>query len=396
MSSASANATPGAATPHAALPSPLLLSYEYPPRVYGGLGQHVAGLAAALSRTGVSVHVATLGPSRGEPDDDKVAVHRTVAIPVVGSGADWLSSLLAFDTVLGLAAAQAGNDVDVVHAHDWLVARTAVAASRRMPLVVTVHATERGRHQGWLPGAVSRFIDGVEQWLAHAADRVIVCSNAMRGLVIRHWGVDPDRITVVPNAVRRDFKPRDPQANTVLFAGRLEHEKGGQILLAAVRALADRGVVARVVFAGAGSQRDTWAALAEDLGVDRQVAFLGHLSWDDLTMQYARAAVVAVPSLYEPFGMVAAEALAAGAPVVAADVDGLPEALAGAGPLVPPHDAAALADALSALLTSPRQVRKAEVAAQRRASTLPTWADAARGTLAVYEQAMDRSRTWTG
>ena len=379
-------------------PAPLLLSYEYPPRVYGGLGRHVAGLADALARHGADVSVATLGPAPATDPagGSRARVHHTPQIPVVGAGQDWLSSILAFDSALPLVAVPAAQGADVVHAHDWLVARTADAVAQAMPLVVTVHATERGRHQGWLPGAISRFVDAVEADLARTANAVIVCSNAMRRAVRAQWDIPDHRITVVPNAVRRDFPPREPDGLTILFAGRLEHEKGGQVLLDAARMLQQRGVALRVRFAGAGTQRSAWEALATDHGLARDVSFDGHLSEEELAVAYARAAVVAVPSLYEPFGMVAAEAVAAGAPVVASDVDGLPEVVGDAAALVPPGDARALADALEGLLTSPRRREAAADASRRRAAHLATWDGAARHTIKVYEQATDRSRVWTG
>lgn len=381
--------------------SPLLLSYEFPPRVYGGLGRHVEGLAAALARRGASVGVATLGVA-GLPRDERGAVHvrRTAAVPAVGEGSDWLASVLAFDTVLAAAAAPLADHADVVHAHDWLVGRTAIGLAETLgrPLVVTVHATERGRHQGWLPDAVSRFVDGFERWLATLAARVIVCSQAMRQAVAGQWDLDPARVTVIPNGVTRSTEPRAPEPGLVVFAGRLEHEKGGTVLLEALALLNRRKTPARLVVAGAGSQEDAWRRRAADLGVQDRTDFVGRVDGDRLRALYARAAAVVVPSLYEPFGMVAAEAMVAGAPLVASDVGGLPEVVGDGGRLVPPADAAALADALADLLTSPAASRRAETAASRRAEHLASWDDVAHRTAAAYEAAsrQNRRHAWSG
>jgi glycogen(starch) synthase len=376
----------------------LLLSYEVGANVYGGLGRHVTSLSQALVERGASVHVATLGrdDDAGPDGPAGVHVHPTPPIPRVGRGDDWLACLLAFDSMLPTAAAHALGDADVVHAHDWLVARTAIALSQRLPLVVTVHATERGRHQGWLPDAVSRFVDAAERWLAASAAEVIVCTQAMRAAVIAQWSLDPRRISVVPNAPRADVVPRDPEPGRLLFAGRLEHEKGGQVLLAAVRRLRSRGISVHAVIAGTGSHRSAWERITGDLGIDDAVSFSGHLDWDQLALEYARAAVVVVPSLYEPSGMVAAEAMAAGAPLVASAVDGLVETVGDGGLLLPAQDDAALADGLERLLTSASARARAQDAAQRRAAQLPTWRDVADATMAVYAKAMNRRSVWTG
>ena len=375
--------------------TPLLLSYELGDRVYGGLGRHVTALALAMAERGAEVHVATLGRDDHEHDLRGVTVHPTPAIPRVGQGADWLASLLAFDTVLPVAAARALDRATVVHAHDWLVARTAMALSRDLPLVVTVHATERGRHQGWLPDATSRFVDTTERWLAAAAAQVIVCSTALRDVVV-DWGVAANRVTVIPNAVHGGVLPRAPEPGRILFAGRLEHEKGGQVLLQALRRLRADCPNAHAVFAGTGSQRAMWQRRADELGVANLVSFVGHLDWPELAVEYARAAVVAVPSLYEPFGMVAAEAMAAAVPLVATAVDGLQETVGNGGALVPAEDDVALAAALGHLLSSHSAYAAAEAAAQRRAAQLLTWAEVADRTMAVYAKAMDRSAVWTG
>ncbi len=380
----------------------LLLSYEYAPRVYGGLGRAVSQLAPALGPHGAAVTVAALH-APGAPSceiRDGVAVRRVEGVPAVGEIGDWRAAIDAFDTALPEAAAHAAAHADVIHAHDWFVAGTALGlrAATGLPLVVTVHATERGRHQGWLPSAGSHAVDAVEQRLATAADVVVVCSHWMRRRVLEQWGVDAGRVEVVPHgAPAAAVRPAAGARRGVLFAGRLEHEKGGQVLLHALARLAAQGLSVPVTIAGDGSQRAAWGALAERLGVDPAVSFVGRLPVEALDEAYAAAAVVVVPSLYEPFGLVAVEAMAAGAPVVASDTGGLAEVVRDGGLLVAPDDDVALAAALHAVLTEPDTAARLAASARRRSAALPSWDTVAGAHLAVYRRAIrERREGWDG
>ncbi|MBN9618929.1 MAG: glycogen/starch synthase, partial [Actinobacteria bacterium] len=167
----------------------LMLSWEYPPLVVGGLGRHVEALARELAATGHDVRVVTRGgeaaPSPGEVRDG-VRVVRAAADPLA---IDFTTeTLLAWSQAAEHSLLRAALPLvrrwrpDVIHAHDWLVAQTAVtlAEATRAPLVVTLHATEAGRHQGWLPAPLNRAIHSVERWLARRADEVLTCSETMR------------------------------------------------------------------------------------------------------------------------------------------------------------------------------------------------------------------------
>jgi glycogen synthase len=380
----------------------LLLAWEHPPRVHGGLGRHVHGLSRALVRLGHEVHVVAGDHPSAPPValDDGVCVHRAV----LGSGGSrwpvrgwpdegWLAEVHAVNASMRRVARRvaAGAGIDLLHAHDWMVgdAARAVARSTGLPLVVTVHATERGRHQGWLPGATNRWIDARERALAAAAQGLVVCSRAMAEQVATHLGVA--RAEVVPNGVEVAAPPTRaapaPAARaTVLFVGRLEHEKGLHVLLHAVRRLRSDGRDLRLVVAGDGTQREAVEALVARLRLRSRVALVGFCGPERLAALHAAASVAVVPSLYEPFGMVALEAMALGTPVVASRVGGLAEVVddGATGLLVPPDDEAALAAALARVLDRPGLARRLVAAGRRRAAGA-TWEEAARRTTAVYE-----------
>ncbi|HVM21219.1 MAG TPA: glycosyltransferase family 4 protein, partial [Egibacteraceae bacterium] len=253
------------------------VTYEYPPHIYGGLGRHVAELTSSLHTAGAEVAVATVAHprQRRRSRHDGIDVYRVNGVPVIGDGTPWRDAVRAFDDGLSPVLDEAATTADVIHAHDWFAQRTVLDHCRRRgtPLVVTVHATERGRHQGWLPDALNREIDAAERQLASAADRVVVCSDWMAEHVVQIWELEPSRVRVVPNGVTPAAWPEarggtpEYRVPVVLFAGRLEHEKGGQVLIDALAALKVRGTAAPAAFAGDGSQRVAWHEHAKTVGV---------------------------------------------------------------------------------------------------------------------------------
>jgi glycogen(starch) synthase len=165
----------------------LILSWEYPPVIEGGLARHVRKLAEALVRQHVSVDVLTRGAalaSVSEPlslsDDARVRVHR-VPEPSWPRDLDrflaWVDHMNEDMLAAGHALAQQ-RSYDLVHGHDWLVAHAAATLAQRLgvPYLTTIHATEHGRHQGWVADPPQSHIHAVERWMARRADGVIVCS----------------------------------------------------------------------------------------------------------------------------------------------------------------------------------------------------------------------------
>nr|WP_203940571.1 glycosyltransferase family 4 protein [Spirilliplanes yamanashiensis] len=385
-----------------------MLSWEYPPALVGGLGRHVHALATSLATAGHAVTVVTR-QAPGAPADevaDGVRVVRATPDPVglPMDPANLLPWALAFNHALTRAALGAGGGHDVVHAHDWLVAHAAMTVHEAAgtPLVATIHATEAGRHQGHLPHPHNRTIDGVERWLSASAARVIVCSDYMRAEVSRQFDVPADGIDVVANgveALRWQARPRavaaararfaPAGAPLVSFAGRLVYEKGVQHAVAAVPRLRLRHPGLRLVVAGDGPHRAALQAQAAELGVADAVDFTGFLGGHDLPALMAASDCYVVPSIYEPFGMVALEAAAAGTPVAVAATGGLAEIVepGGTGVQFPPGDPDGLADAVSSLLLDTDYARALARRARRRVRDEFNWPAIAARTAAVYAAA---------
>ena len=321
----------------------LLLSWEYPPLIEGGLARHVRKLAEGLAARGVETHVLTRGMEES-PQEEEVGgvwVHR-VREPgrpdELGEFVAWVEHMNADMLAAGV---ELGDEFafDAVHAHDWLVAVAGDHLARRFrcPLVATIHATEYGRHQGHVDTHPQSHIHSVEHWLANRADRLVTCSAYMREHVCDVYGLEVDQVSVVPNgidpselvpvaglaAVRRRFAA--PEEQLVLLVGRLVYEKGFQIALEALPGLIERLGDVRFVVAGSGTHESELRSQAGALGLDDHVTFLGWIGDDVLHSLYRIADLTVVPSIYEPFGLVALEAMASGCPCLVADTGGLRE-----------------------------------------------------------------------
>jgi glycogen synthase len=387
----------------------LMLSWEYPPVLVGGLGRHVHALAESMAAAGHAVTVVSRH-APGVPQDEVAGGVRVVRVPEDPSLLSFADDLLAWTMALNHALTRAGLAVcaedppDVVHAHDWLVAHAATTLEDHLgvPLVTTLHATEAGRHQGWLPGPLNRSIHSIEWWLADRSRRVVTCSAAMRSEVTRLFDLAPEKLDEIPNGVdaARWAVPADrvaaararwaPSGPLVAYGGRLVHEKGVQDLLAAVPALRRRHPGLRVVVAGTGPAADDLRAQARTLRLGGTVTFAGFIPDGDLAALVAAADAAVVPSRYEPFGLVALEAAAAGTPVAVADVGGLAEIVADGrtGLRFPPADPAALADAVDRLLADPALGRRLVTAARADLAARYTWPVVADRTVSTYERAI--------
>jgi glycogen(starch) synthase len=383
----------------------LILSWEYPPLIEGGLARHVRKLAENLVAQGTEVHVLARGTedSPAEEELDGVMVHR-VREPErprdLSEFVTWVEHMNADMLAVGVEVGDR-YDFDLVHGHDWLVAVAGdhLANRFRCPLAVTIHATEYGRHQGWVDKHPQSHIHGVERWMANRAERVIACSAYMREHVADIYGLEEERVTVIPNgidpseltpvadlgALRARFAR--PDDRLLLLVGRLVYEKGFQLALEALPGLIARLGNVRFIVAGSGTAEADLKRQATDLGLDAHGEFLGWIGDDVLHSLYRISDLTVVPSLYEPFGLVALEAMASGCPCIVADTGGLRE-------IVPADDRVGLrfnggdpehlATMVERLLTD-EPLRDRLVAEASEHVLTFDWADVARQTADLYE-----------
>lgn len=374
-------------------PGILMLSWEYPPHHVGGLGIHVRDLGQALARQGVDVHVLTRAPGnrRFSTVQEGVYLHYIPTCQQPEQDINFLSWALQFN----LALADAGQEVLaaypgrrwILHAHDWLVAYCAreLKEATRLPLVATIHATEAGRNRG-LHNRVQQAIHHIETGLVKCADRLICCSRYMEE-EIRRLFQPRSGITVIPNGVR-PLPPVPPcrDSHTILFVGRLVVEKGVQVLLAALARLQQLYPEARLIVAGAGPYAGELQSLATDLGLAGRVDFTGFVSEERRNQLLAHSRVAVFPSLYEPFGIVALEAMAAGIPVIVSRTGGLAEVVEDnrTGLIFNPGDVADLERCLVTIFQNPALAAELGRSGQARVYREYTWEAVARQTMALY------------
>jgi len=385
----------------------LILSWEYPPLIEGGLARHVRKLAEQLvAAEDVEVHVLTRGDDAMavEEELDGVLVHR-VREPRrprdLGEFVAWIEHMNADMLAAGVELGDR-HAFDLVHGHDWLVAVAGDHLARRFgcPLVMTIHATEYGRHQGWVDKHPQSYIHGTERWVTNRADAVITCSHYMRGHVADIYGLDEERVSVIPNGIDPlDLQPgadgdllrlreqfAAPHERVVLLVGRLVYEKGFQLALEALPGIVERLGDVRFLVAGSGTHEAQLREQAEQLGLMEHGTFLGWIGDDVLHALYRISDLCVVPSLYEPFGLVALEAMASGCPCIVADTGGLRE-------IVPPDervglrfnggDPEHLATMVERLLSDPELRERLVIEASEHVLRFD-WGDVARQTARLY------------
>jgi glycogen synthase len=383
----------------------LILSWEYPPLIEGGLARHVRKLAENLVEEGFDVHVIARGREEDPAEEERrgVLIHR-VREPErprdLGEFVTWIERMNADMLALGVELGDR-HEFDVVHGHDWLVAGAGdhLAKRFRAPFVATIHATEFGRHQGWVDKHPQSYIHGVERWMANRADRVITCSAYMREHVADVYGLEESRIAVIPNGIdpselvpvadlhtlRSRFAR--PDEKLVLLVGRLVYEKGFQLALEALPGLIQRVGDVRFLVAGSGTAEGELREQASALGLDPHGTFLGWIGDDVLHSLYRIADLTVVPSIYEPFGLVALEAMASGCPCLVADTGGLREVVPNedVGLRFRSRDPRSLASMAERLLTD-EELRDRLVAEASEHVLSFDWADVARQVGEVYTE----------
>lgn len=385
----------------------LMLSWEYPPNVVGGLGKHVAELLPPLGLLpGLEVHLVTPGWAGGEPLEyvGPAVVHRVDLPAPVGDfyTSAWQANLKLEEFAQRLW--ETSGPFDVVHVHDWLVAFAGAALKRtyKVPLISTIHATERGRGRGHLGSDQARAIHHVEWWLTFESWRVIACSQYMADEITSYFQCPRGKIDIIPNGVdttRFDllegqnlaqFRSRFalPSEKIIFSVGRVVHEKGMQVLVKAMPLVLAQYPSVKAIIAGKGPELDSLRSLAWSTDVGEKVFVIGFVSDADRDRLFKVVDCAVFPSLYEPFGIVALEAMAARCPVVVSEVGGLKDVVQHAvtGITIYPDDPASLAWGILHTLQHPDWAAARVVNAYRAAREEYNWERIARTTAAVYER----------
>ena len=392
----------------------LVLAWEFPPRIVGGIARHVGELYPEIVKLGHEIHLITVefGTTPNYEIVDGIHIHR---VPV-REGNDFFHWVVNMNESMGehggkLIAEEA--NFDLIHAHDWLVSDTAIALKHtfKIPLVTTIHATEYGRHNGIYTSG-QQYINGKENILAHNSWRVIVCSQYMRYEVERALQCPWDKIDIIYNGIRPEKKHRHPDFDHVSFrrrfaqdhekivyyVGRMAHEKGVFVLLnAAPKVLWSMAGNVKFIIIGGGNS-DRFKEQAWNLGIWDKCYFTGFMSDEDLDKFQTVADCAVFPSLYEPFGIVALESFAARVPVIVSDTGGLPEVVqhTQTGVVTQTNNADSLAWGILEVLKHPNYAQWLIDNAYKSLATRFSWPKLAKQTEAVYSRIVqERSQvTW--
>lgn len=388
----------------------LMLTWEYPPRVVGGISKVVYDLSHKMVKEGNEVTVVTYkdGDNVKYYENDKgVEVYRVDNYMIRANNfIDWIMQLnFNMITKVNEIINKKGK-FDVIHAHDWLVAYSAksIKESYNITLISTIHATESGRNSG-IHDETQRYINDSEWMLTYESSEVIVNSNYMKNEVQRLFGLPYDKINVIPNGVNLqlfsnvnidyDFRRQYAMDNEkiILYVGRLVYEKGIQNLIAAMPKILDRYHDSKLIICGRGGMIDELMEQVKYLGIDNKVYFAGYCDSKKMQKMYKCADVAVFPSTYEPFGIVAIESMLSGTPTIVSDVGGLNEIVEHGvtGMKSYAGNANSIADSVLALLFDPKLCANISQNAIKKVKENYNWAKITDNTYYVYQLAIGKT-----
>lgn len=312
----------------------LMLSWEFPPNVVGGLSKHVYGLSKQLVQLGLEVHVLTANTGvemEAYEKHDHVHVHRVK--PLNESDDDFLSWVGGLNLAMIYKAADLARQINftIIHAHDWLVGAAAITLKEwlKLPLLSTIHATEHGRNDG-IHNEMQRFIHEKEAQLVDASDQVIVCSSSMKQELITIFGTSEEKMAVIPNGINLQEMNSTlplwlkPEGKKLIFSvGRMVKEKGFETIIAAAQLAKEQEFNIFFVIAGKGPMLEKYRQFVFEKDLQEHLAFIGYISDEERNGLILQSDVTVFPSLYEPFGIVALESMILGRATIVSDVGGL-------------------------------------------------------------------------
>jgi len=379
-----------------------ILTWEFPPRIVGGIARHCNGLARALAHNGHDVHVVTLD-FPGAPNYEEMGGVKIYRTSTELGHPNFLTWALLFNHFIEKKIADVSRkvDLDAVHVHDWLTGFAGISFKHQMqtPLVSTIHGTEIGRAQG-LHNPDSFTIDGIEWWTTYEADKIIVTSGFMKAEIQGHFHLPQEKIEIIPNGIdlnkynasvdRSAVRGRygvNPGEKLILCVGRLVPQKGIEYLIRAVPTISGRYPEARLIIVGEGWLRGQLEYVARSTGHQWRITFTGWIPDEELIALLNSADVLVVPSIYEPFGIVALEGMAAGVPVVASDVGGLAEIVEHEdnGVLAYSRNPDSIAWSVDRVLSDPERSKRLVQNARKMVQKTYSWEAIAMKTAEVYE-----------
>ncbi len=363
----------------------LMIGWEYPPKIDGGLGAHFYNLTSSLAKqdVGITAVLPSFCRARATKNIHFVFAHFSKK---GRSYTGFLESVKRYNKSICriTPALVREKKIGLIHAHDWITFESAVWLKEKTgkKLLITFHSTEYDRNEY---ADAKDPICRMEKTAAKKADGIIAVSSMVRDALVKKYGADRKKISVVPNGPSLSGFPKAKEKNTVLFAGRLASQKGAEYLLGAIPLIKHE---CRFLFCGEGHLRKPLEAYAEAIGVAGRAEFRGFVPKKKLGRLYSECSIFASPSLREPFGISLLDAMAAGKPCVATRNTGLLEFLPkGVCIVTKEKNPAELAKAISFLLENKK--KRGELGRKARyASKNLSWEKIALKTKKAYAQIM--------
>ncbi|MBE3101169.1 MAG: glycosyltransferase family 4 protein [Firmicutes bacterium] len=387
----------------------LTLSWEYPPRIVGGIARVVYDLTQEMSQKGIDNYILTCGEEGLRKQESRKNLNIYRVNPYNIEGYDFIQWVYHLNMAMVEKAVQLymeGIRFDIIHVHDWITAfcgRT-LKGIFKIPLVSTIHATEFGRNSG-LHNDMQKYISNIEWWLTYESNRVIVNSRFMENQLTGFFQLQKDKISIVHNGVRvEDFASNDPSQQfrgkyaaenekIIFHIGRIVQEKGLQVLIDAIPLLLKDFQAFKVVIAGKGPFLDTIKKHAAELGIEDKIYFTGFIDDATRNMLFRASDAAVFPSLYEPFGIVALEGMAARIPVVVSDTGGLRETIEQEkdGLKFSSGSSKDLAAKLLYVLKNPEQSKKMAENGYKKVKNSYSWSDISDRVICIYNEVLNNT-----
>jgi glycogen synthase len=383
----------------------LILTWEYPPNVVGGLSRHVYGLSVHLAEQGHEVHVVTAGNGGLSAYEIVKGVHVHRVTPLNNQDDNFLSWIAGLNLAMSFKGEIIAEEIkfDIVHAHDWLVGTSAITLKEvlSIPLLSTIHGTEHGRNNG-IHTDMHRFIHEKELQLITESDQVIVCSNYLREELLASFHLSDKKMTIIPNGIEQSDVKVDPNnifpfiknRKYIFSVGRIVKEKGFETIIEAAQAAKDRGQDIYFVIAGKGPMLERYRKMVTEKQLDYHVAFIGYVTDEERNALLVNCEIAVFPSLYEPFGIVALEAMILAKPTIVSDTGGLKGIVMDrqTGLLMVPGDAESLLNHIDFLMHNPQTAKEIGIKGMKIVKSLYGWKRIASQTVNVMEDTLLNKR----
>lgn len=382
----------------------LMLSWEYPPHIVGGLSRHVKGIAESLIKIGYEVHIITTKIDdllEYEIEKEHIHIHRVSPLhPQEKNFLTWVGGLNVSMLKKGMELA-ISHSFDVIHAHDWLVGASALALQEglELPLVTTIHATEHGRNNG-IYTEMQKFIHEKEQMLIDRSHSIIACSEFMKDEIKQLFGVNEEKLFIIPNGVNVDEVkplnrdsllglPIDENKKLIFSIGRMVKEKGFDTMIKAAHLMKENHPDVYFIIAGKGPMIEEYRKMVRELNLSDRVYFVGFINDEQKNGLLSICDMAIFPSLYEPFGIVALESMVYGKPTIVSNTGGLKGIIehATSGLHMIPGDEVSLMNQVSLLLMDPKLSNQIGENGKKVVESLFSWTRIGEETKRVLEEA---------